>query len=288
MARTRPGKNEGILAGGQEDAVELMESRVHGAPSASEPDPDYIERNRAAWDSWAPGYLASGRKAWQEVDLHWGIWGVPETELQLLAGIESGHDVVELGAGTAEVSAWLARRGARPVAVDLSARQIRNAEVLQSEFQLSFPLVCSNAEAVHYEDASFHVAISDYGASLWCDPQRWLPEAHRLLRPGGVLIFITNSDLLMVCTPEGGGQAGDRLLRDFFAHSRMEFEEGGAVEFHSTHGNWIRLLRSSGFVVENLMQVRPAADASPRYDFVTLDWARHWPSEEIWIARKPS
>jgi hypothetical protein len=90
----------------------------------------------------------------------------------------------------------------------------------------------------------------------------------------------------MVCTPAGGGQAGERLLRDFFSHPRMEFEEGGAVEFHSTHGNWIRLLRKSGFVLEDLVEVRPPPDATPRYEFVTLEWARHWPSEEIWVARK--
>ena len=199
-----------------------------------------------------------------------GIWGVLESELELLSGIEGGHDAIELGCGTAEISAWLARRGARPVAVDLSSRQIRNVETLQREYQLSFPLVVGNAEAVHYEDASFDVAISEYGASLWCDPQRSLPEAYRLLRPGAVLIFITNSDFLMVCTPPGGGQAADRLMRDFFSQSRMEFEDGGPVEFHPTHGSWIRLLRKTGFVVEGLIEVRPPPDASPRYDFVTL------------------
>ena len=270
---------------GREETVEVMEGLAQ--PRASSGEPDYVTRNRVAWDRWAPGHLASGRKAWQEVDLHWGIWGVPESELLLLAGVEPGSDVIELGSGTAEISAWLARRSARPVAVDVSSKQIQNVEALQREFQVSFPAVCGNAEEVHYEDSSFDVAISDYGAGLWCDPHRWLPEAHRLLRPGGLLISVTNSDLLMVCTPEGGGQAGERLLRDFFSHSRMEFEDDGAVEFHSTHGNWIRLLRKSRFEVENLVEVRPPPDATPRYEFVTLEWARHWPSEEIWVARKP-
>ena len=203
---------------GEEDAAARWEVSPRPRRTAASVEPDYIERNRAAWDAWAPGYLASGRQAWENVDLRWGIWGVLESELQLLSGIEGGHDAIELGCGTAEISAWLARRGARPVAVDLSSRQIRNVETLQREYQLSFPLVVGNAEAVHYEDASFDVAISEYGASLWCDPQRWLPEAYRLLRPGAVLIFITNSDFLMVCTPPGGGQAADRLMRDFFSH----------------------------------------------------------------------
>jgi SAM-dependent methyltransferase len=269
---------------GEQKAVEAMQAPTQ--PARGAPDPDYIVRNRAAWDSWAPGYLGPGRKAWNQVDLRWGIWGIPESQLQLFADIGTGGDVIELGCGTAEISAWLARNGARPVAVDLSSRQVHNVELLQRDFQLNFPVVCANAEAVHYADASFDVAVSDYGTSLWCDPQRWLPEANRLLRPGGVLIFLTNSELLLLCTPEGGGAASDRLLRDFFSDSRVEFEEGGAVEFHSTHGTWIRLLRSCGFVVENLIEARPPPDARARYDFVTLEWALHWPSEEIWIARK--
>ncbi|WP_216843803.1 methyltransferase domain-containing protein [Phytoactinopolyspora alkaliphila] len=35
-----------------------------------------------------------------------------------------GKDVIELGCGTAYVSAWMARRGARPVGLDNSAEQL--------------------------------------------------------------------------------------------------------------------------------------------------------------------
>jgi hypothetical protein len=28
-------------------------------------------------------------------------------------------------------------------------------------------------------------AISEYGASIWCDPYAWIPEAARMLRPAG-------------------------------------------------------------------------------------------------------
>lgn len=54
----------------------------------------------------------------------------------------------------------------------------------------------STAEAIAYPDASFDFAISEYGASLWADPQRWVPDAACLLRPGGQLVFLTNSFLL--------------------------------------------------------------------------------------------
>jgi SAM-dependent methyltransferase len=251
-------------------------------------EPDYVAQNRAAWDRWAPSYLASGRKAWGEVDLDWGVWRTSEDSLSLLAGVEAGHDAIELGCGTADVSAWLARRGVRPVAVDVSPKQIRNVEALQKEYGISFPALCANAEDVHYEDGSFDLAVSEYGASLWCDPARWIPEASRLLRPGGLLVFVTNSALMMLCTPPGGGAAGDRLSRDFSSHARLEFEEHGGVEFHTSHGTWIRLLRASGFALENLIEVRPLPSARGRYEFVTLEWARRWPSEEIWVARRMS
>jgi len=196
-------------------------------------------------------------------------------------------DVIELGCGTAYVSAWLARRGARVVGIDNSEAQLATASRLQRRYGFDFPLLHGNAEAVPYPDSSFDFAISEYGACLWADPQRWVPEAARLLRPGGRLIFLTNSFLLSLCMPaEEGVAATDRLLRPAFGSYRMEWPGDPGVEFHLSHGDWLRLLRGSGFEVEDLVEVRPPADATTRYPFVTLDWARQWPCEEVWKARK--
>jgi len=247
--------------------------------------PDYVEKNRAAWDRWALHYTATGRKAWTEKELRWGIWGVPESDLGLLTNIPVGADVVELGCGTASVSSWLARAGLRPVAVDVSRTQLDVAARLQQELGLSFPLIHANAEDVPYDTESFDLAVSEYGASLWCEPHRWLAEADRLLRPGGGLIFVTNSPLLMACTPADGERAGDRLLRDYFTSPVREYPDG-VVEFHLTHGSWIELLNSFGFSVERLVELRPPHGTQPRFDFVSIEWARRWPSEEIWVARK--
>ena len=109
-----------------------------------------------------------------------------------------GRDVIELGCGTAYVSAWLARRGARPVGIDITPEQLATARALQAEHGLDFPLIEGSAEAVPLPDDSFDVAISEYGASLWCDPEAWIPEAARLLRPGGRLWFLTNTPLVML------------------------------------------------------------------------------------------
>jgi SAM-dependent methyltransferase len=199
----------------------------------------------------------------------------------------AGKDAIELGCGTAYVSAWLARRGARVVGIDNSEAQLATARRLQREHGLDFPLLHGNAEQVPYPDASFDFAVSEYGACLWADPARWVPEAARLLRRGGRLAFLTNSELMTLCTPaEDGVAATDRLLRPAFGMYRVEWPGDQGVEFHLSHGDWIRLLRRSGFDVEDLVELRPSPTATTSYPFVTLDWARQWPSEEVWKARK--
>jgi ubiquinone/menaquinone biosynthesis C-methylase UbiE len=98
-------------------------------------------------------------------------------------------DAIELGCGTGYVSSWLVRAGARPVGIDISQQQLATAHAMQAEFGVDFPLVLANAERVPFQDSSFGLAISEYGASLWCDPHRWIPEAARLYRlvgPAGV------------------------------------------------------------------------------------------------------
>src|SRR5262249_11025393 len=151
-------------------------------------------------------------------------------------------DVVELGCGTASVSSWLRRSGHHPAAVDFSHAQLETASRLQADLGVDFRLVQANVETLPYDRGCFDLAISEYGASLWSNPRLWLPEAYRVLRPGGRLVFFTNGALLMACTPADGGPPLDALAREYFANSRVEFP-GGAVEFHLTHGGWISALR---------------------------------------------
>ncbi len=250
--------------------------------------PDHVARNRAYWDRLAATYAEPGRQNWAAAEPRWGIFDVPEATLRLLPNDLAGRDVIELGCGTAYVSAWLARRGARPVGIDNSPAQLETARRLQREFGLSFPLYLGNAEATPFPDASFDLAISEYGASIWCDPYRWVPEAARILRPGGQLIFLVNGLLLVLCSPEDEDAPADTCLhRPYFEMHRFAWGDG-SVEFHLGHGDWIRLLRASGFEIEDLIDVQPPEGATTRYPYVTLEWARRWPCEEVWKARKRS
>jgi len=245
--------------------------------------PEHVLRNRADWDAHADDWVEPGRRDWAREEPWWGIFTVPESQLHVLPDELDGLDTIELGCGTGYVSAWLARRGARPVGIDISERQLATARALQEEFGLEFALVHGSAGQTPFDDASFDFAISEYGASIWCDPHRWIPEAARLLRPGGRLVFLANTPLSMICLPdEVDGQAGDRLLRPYFGLYRSEWSDDESVEFHLPHGKLVALLRSCGFEIDELIEVRPAAGATSSSTYVPLEWARRWPGEEVW------
>ncbi|MEE1942322.1 class I SAM-dependent methyltransferase [Streptomyces sp. TRM 70361] len=248
--------------------------------------PTHSRLNRRYWDEEAAaahGPLA--RAHWSDPEPGWGLWATPESELALLPGDLTGRRVIELGCGTAYVSARLARAGARPVGVDLSREQLATARAMQAEFGLDFPLLLADAERVPCRDGSFDLAVSEYGASLWCDPRRWIPEAARLLVPGGLLVFMRYSPLYALCASDGE-QASAFLRRPQFGAGGLgRLERGGRVEFVLPHGEMIRVLRGSGFTVESLTEVRAPRDAHRDYPEVSADWARNWPCEEVWTAR---
>ena len=247
---------------------------------------EHARRNRVAWDRLADEYRGPGHRAWRRPELTWGIWQIPERELGLVPDV-AGRDVIELGCGTAYWSAWLARRGARVVGIDNSARQLETARELQREHGLAFPLIHGSAEAVPLPDASFDLAFSEYGASIWCDPHRWVPEAARLLRPGGHLLFLKTGLMRTLCTADDGDRAGETLARALFGLHRFEWSDDGSVEFDLPHGEWIALFRRCCFAVERLVELQAPPGGSPgRYDFVTLEWARKWSSEEVWLVRR--
>lgn len=157
---------------------------------------------------------------------------------------------------------------------------------MQVEFGLTFPLIHADAERTPLRDGCADLVISEYGAAVWCDPYRWIPEAARLLRPGGRLVFMAGATQLMLSMPDSG-PAQDRLVRDLFGLHRLTWPGEDGVEFYLPHGERIRLLRSCGLAVEELIEVQ--APAEGRNEFIseiTLEWARRWPSEEVWIARR--
>jgi SAM-dependent methyltransferase len=255
------------------------------------PEPaDHVLENQRHWNAMAPEWVASGAAAWTRTEPSWGSWGVPDSELTMLAGLEPGHRAVELGCGTGYVSAWMARRGARVTGLDMSIEQLTTARRLAVEHGLDIEFVHGNAEHTPFADASFDFAISEYGAAIWCDPFVWIPEAHRLLAPGGRLVFLGNHPLAIVCSPLDGAQVGETLARSYFDLHRVDWTQvpidPGGVEFNLPVSRWLELFRDTGFDVEGYHEVRPPADATGVRFTVDASWAHRFPCEQVWKLRK--
>jgi SAM-dependent methyltransferase len=248
--------------------------------------PEYVARNVEKWTEANEQYTHSNaRAAWSPEQLTYGLFGASEEDLQVLGNV-AGLDVVDLGCGTAYVSARLMRQGARPVGVDPTPAQLATAREMQKEFGLEFPLVEAVAESVPLPDASFDLAISEYGASIWADPERWIPEAARLLRPRGRLVFLRNSMVSMLCMALDG--VTESLQRPQRELRKITWPDTGETNFQAPPGELIDILGSAGFVIERLVELYAPDDATTHeyYQYVPADWAKKWPVEEIWVVRK--
>ncbi|HWW09713.1 MAG TPA: class I SAM-dependent methyltransferase [Candidatus Acidoferrales bacterium] len=249
----------------------------------------YVEINRDAWTRANTEFTgAESRSKWQQEAITWGVWSVPESSLNMLPDV-AGKDVVELGCGTGYFGAWLKKRGARRVlGIDVTPAQLATARQLNDEFQLGMEFIEANAEELPLPDGQFDVAVSEYGASIWCNPELWIPEAARVLRPSGELIFMRNSTLSMLCMPDSG-KVTETLQRPMKALARMEWmDDDPGVEFHPPTGELIRLLHGNGFEIVDMVEVYApdGAEDHPHYNYVPAAWASKWPAEEIWRVRR--
>ena len=215
---------------------------------------------------------------------------MPEDEIRVVPDVY-GLDVIELGCGTAYWGAWLKKLGARRVVgVDVTPAQLDTAREMNREFGLGLEFIEANAENVPLPHASFDFAFSEYGASIWCDPYLWIPEAARLLRSRGELIFMRNSTLQVLCSPNDD-VVGERLIRPQKGMRRFDWtddEVGPSTDFHISGSDMFQLLHKTGFEVVDFRELFAPDDAvdHPYYKWVPAEWAKKWPAEEIWRARK--
>jgi SAM-dependent methyltransferase len=239
-----------------------------------------VARNRAFWDDESDGYQRRNAEFIAHDEVRWGLWQIPDAELDVLGDV-AGKDVLELGCGAAQFGAALARGGARVTGLDVSPRQLEHARAAG----IDFPLVLGSADAVPLPDASFDLVVADHGANRFVDPYAFVPEAARLLRPDGLFVFSGSTPFDWACWDEATDAMSDRLQRDYFGMHRLDLDDH--VEFDLGYGDWIRLFRANGFVVEDLVEVRPRDDATSTYRSAEdTAWARRWPMEQIWKVRR--
>lgn len=251
---------------------------------------DHVQINRDHWNADAKNWVKSGEAAWRGAP-DWGIWQTPEAQLKLLPEDMTGLQTIELGCGTGYVSAWMVRRGAIATGIDMSSAQLATARRLAAEHGLEITWIEGNAEATGLPDASFDFAISEYGAAIWCDPQVWLREAWRLLRPGAGLVFLGNHPFADVCVPLSGAENDHKLHRPYRGmrgndYTKVEVEPGG-VCFNLTIADWMALFTEIGFGVEGFYELYPQEKTEETRFMIPGNWAWNYPTEMVWKLSKP-
>jgi SAM-dependent methyltransferase len=245
--------------------------------------------NRASWDAFSDEYQARHGEQLRATRLGWGTFSIPESELGALGDV-AGMDVLELGCGAAQWSIGLAGAGARPVGFDNSFRQLEHATANLADAGVRMPLAQADATAMPFRDESFDLVFGDHGAMSFADPYRTVPEAARVLRPGGLFVFNVRTPLYFVCIDPATDELTERLCGDYFGMHRFETpEEGGtsSVDYQLPYGEWIRLFRRNRLAVQDLIELRPPEGARSTYDSPReWEWERRWPGEHIWKLRK--
>jgi SAM-dependent methyltransferase len=246
----------------------------------------HAAQNRRAWDELSAEYQARhGEQLAASGGAAWGVWQIPESDLHVLDDV-ADRDVLELGCGAAQWSIALTGIGAHMTALDNSALQLQHARALMTAAGVDFPLVHASAESTGLPDASFDIVFCDHGAMRFADPHATVPEAARLLRSGGLLAFSMHTPIVDLAWEPEAQHPGDRLVADYWELHKLE-EPGEPIAFQLPYGAWIRLFRQQGLLVEDLLELRPPADATSSYcDDVDREWARRWPLEHIWRVRR--
>ncbi|MFJ3857728.1 class I SAM-dependent methyltransferase [Streptomyces sp. NPDC090085] len=227
---------------------------------ATRRDAGEAESSRASrgwWDRNADEYQSEHGAFLGDDRFVWGPEGLDEADAALLgpAGSLQGKDVLEIGAGAAQCSRWLAARGARPVALDLSHRQLQHALRIGGG---DLPLVEADAGRLPFRDASFDLACSAYGAVPFvADPVNVMREVHRVLRPGGRWVFSVTHPLRWAFPDEPGAEGLTVAASYFDRTPYVEQDEQGRavyVEHHRTLGDRVRDVVAGGFRLVDLVE----------------------------------
>lgn len=242
---------------------------------------EHVRHNREFWDRDADAYQAEHGGALAHAPKAWGAYRIPESQLQVLGELRD-RDVLELGCGAAQWSIALARDGARVFGLDVSGAQLKHARAADARL----PLVAANGEDLPFPAASFDVVFCDHGALSFCEPDVIVAECARVLRTGGLLAFCATHPLLYLTWDEEAQRQTRKLQIEYRELGKMHPEEG-TIDWALPPSAWITVLRRHGFDVEDCIELCAPPDAHTTYaEFAPPRWARRWPAEWIWKARR--
>lgn len=245
---------------------------------------------RSWWDADADAYQAEHGAFLGEADFVWCPEGLREADARLLGPVR-GRRVLEVGCGAAQCARWLAAQGARPVAFDLSAGQLRHARALARRTGLGVPLVQADAQRLPFGPATFDLACSAFGAVPFVtDSAAVMREVARVLRPGGRWVFSVTHPLRWIF-PDDGGPAGLTVRQSYFDRSPYtetdERGELGYLEQHRTLGDRVAEIVSAGLQLTALVEPEwPARHTRSWGQWTPLRGAL-FPGTAIFVCHRP-
>lgn len=251
---------------------------------------EHVRKNREHWESESDAYQEENRSQLNRWDvLAWGVFDAAEDEIHALGDVR-GLRTLEFGCGGCQFGIKVAMRGARMTGVDLSFAQLRHGLTHMDETGVRFPIVQGDGEQLPFAPSSFDLVFCDHGVMGFADPYRTVPEVARVLKPGGRFVFNGTTPWIWVAW---GDQEEDlpttrEMRSDYFELRSRSHEdpEWRTTEFQLPYGDWIRLFRSNGLLVEDLIELRPPEGATTTFDYAPVEWARAFPAEQIWKVRK--
>ncbi|HWB66851.1 MAG TPA: class I SAM-dependent methyltransferase [Mycobacteriales bacterium] len=253
-----------------------------------------LESRRAArswWDTTADDYQAEHGEFLGDVDFLWCPEGLREADARLLGDV-AGRRILEVGAGAAQCSRWLASQGAHPLALELSAGQLRHATTLATRTGIPVPLVQADAAHLPFRDECFDLACSAFGAVPFvADSAAVMREVARVLRPGGRWVFSVTHPIRW-CFADDPGPDGLIAKNSYFDRDAyIEPDEHGTatyVEHHRTLGDRVRELVAAGLTLDDLIEPEwPAGHDHPWAQWSPLR-GKILPGTAIFATTKPT
>ncbi|HMT32783.1 MAG TPA: class I SAM-dependent methyltransferase [Dermatophilaceae bacterium] len=218
-----------------------------------------VSANRHWWDAEAQDYYAEHGAFLGDADFCWGPEGLRESDAHLLGPL-AGRDVLEIGAGSAQCSRWVAEQGARVVATDLSLGMLRRGVAIDAGRPAAppVPLAQCDGRLLPFPDASFDVVFTAYGVVPFvADPERVMNEVCRVLRPGGRFAFSTTHPFRWAF-PDEPDSTGLTVRFSYFDRTPyVEQDEAGDAtyaEHHRTIGDRIRDVVAAGMHVVDIVE----------------------------------
>jgi SAM-dependent methyltransferase len=249
-----------VVAGAEAAGVAAADRETPTAVGVTRRSTDPVattRANRSWWDADADDYQAEHGGYLGTADFVWCPENLRERDAHLLGDV-AGRQILEVGCGAAMCSRWLLTQGARPVAFDVSAGMLRHARSGAAETGLEVPLVQADAEHIPFQDATFDLAFTAFGAIQFvADSGRLMREVARVLRPGGRWIFATTHPIRW-SFPDDPGPAGLTATMPYWDRTPyVEFAADGAptyVEHHRTLGDRVREITAAGFRLVDLIE----------------------------------